>query len=97
VAGLVGNGQRKLVVNPFRFTTSWTRKLEIHSEALALRLELEVELQRELDDAAVGVCSDGSASGSESGIAEGYVRISPLRMVEQIEEFATELEIDVLV
>ena len=63
----------------------------------------EVHLQRELNDTVICGCAyvargraDRRASTAKGAVGEGHVRIGPLRMVEQVEELATELEVDVL-
>lgn len=64
----------------------------------------EVHLQRELDDAGIRGCADVArgytdrrASAAKRAVGEGHVRIRPLRVIEQVEEFRAELKVESLV
>src|SRR5581483_9058347 len=64
---------------------------------------LEVHLQRKLNNAGVrrvgyiaSLRADCLTNRTECSIRQGHVRIGPLRMVEDIKELATELEVQIL-
>ena len=65
---------------------------------------LEVHLQRKLNDSVVRkrsnvarLCTNRLANSAKCGIGEGHVRIGQLWVVKDVEEFASELEVNILV